>query len=281
MDNLIPNSFVEALAGSLVLAAIVVGAISLMPSLRAHSLRLMALLFVGSLSLFSNHWSTYFASIFVIATAVTELEFLQNLAAIIRGNKEYFDFKKETLTHTQREEKVAREQEEISKASENRKQGDVKAAHTKSAPEITFQRAPEIGKILQYESKALERVEKYLGNSIERNVLVKGSDGRQIELDGLIPSVVDDMVPEKIIEVKFIKSPNDLARILKLFPRIENMGRTYRSITKKIANIHFVLIIDGKETLSNDQFERLKQEVDTNSMTTGYSVFTTAQLDEE
>lgn len=98
MEKYFPASFSEVLAGTLVLFALISAGLSLIPCLRAHTLRLLAIFFVTALALFSNNVSTYFVAIFVIATAVTELEFLQNLAAIVRGNKEYFDYKKEALS---------------------------------------------------------------------------------------------------------------------------------------------------------------------------------------
>lgn len=98
MESFEPASFSEALGGLLLIVATVSAVFSLCPCLRIHALRLLAIFVVASLALFSNSTTTYFVAIFVIATAVTELEFLQNLAAIVRGNKDYFDYKKETLS---------------------------------------------------------------------------------------------------------------------------------------------------------------------------------------
>ncbi len=93
MESLYPKSFVQVLAGVLAILAIVLVILSLFPRIRNHSTRLFAITIVASLTLFANHWATYFAGVFIIATAVTELEFLQNLAAIIRGFKPYFEHK--------------------------------------------------------------------------------------------------------------------------------------------------------------------------------------------
>jgi hypothetical protein len=109
MEKYFPASFSEVLAGILVFFAIVSAALSLFTCLRAHTLRLLAIFFVTALALFSNNVTTYFVAIFVIATAVTELEFLQNLAAIVRGNKEYFDYKKETLSKEEKLHKLTAE----------------------------------------------------------------------------------------------------------------------------------------------------------------------------
>lgn len=96
MDSFIPDSFVHALAGVLVIVALFLVVASMFSKIRIHSTRLLVIMVVLAIAMFSNHWTTYFAALFIIATAVTELEFLQNLAAIIRGGKHYFDYKAAT-----------------------------------------------------------------------------------------------------------------------------------------------------------------------------------------
>jgi hypothetical protein len=93
MNNLLPTSFIQLLAGVLCVIATFLALISLIPISRTHTLRLSAIIFIASLSLFCNYIWSYFAALFIIATAVTEIEFLQNLAAIIRGDKNYFAYK--------------------------------------------------------------------------------------------------------------------------------------------------------------------------------------------
>jgi hypothetical protein len=122
MDRYLPASFFETLGGAFALFAIVYAGLSLCLGLRAHTLRLFAIFVVASLALLSNNVTTYFAAIFVIATAITELEFLQNLAAIIRGNKEYFDFKKETLSKESKLEHLASEVGQVTATTESNEQ---------------------------------------------------------------------------------------------------------------------------------------------------------------
>jgi len=81
------------MAGILLICAIVAFFCSFRHSIRVLSVRLFAIMLIGALTLFSDNVWTYFASIFIIGTAVTETEFLQNLAAIIWGSKPYFDYK--------------------------------------------------------------------------------------------------------------------------------------------------------------------------------------------
>ena len=109
IEKFLPASFSEALGGTLAIIAILAGILSLFACVRAHTLRMLAIFVVTALALFSNNVTTYFIAIFVIATAVTELDFLQNLAAIVRGNKEYFDFKKESLSRERKLDLLAAE----------------------------------------------------------------------------------------------------------------------------------------------------------------------------
>jgi hypothetical protein len=103
MTDFLPRTFFEVMGGVLCLAALLFSGISLFEKVRVHSLRVLAIFVVAALALFGNHISVYFAAVFIIATAVTELEFLQTLAAIIRGNKEYFTYKTGTMSY---EEKI-------------------------------------------------------------------------------------------------------------------------------------------------------------------------------
>jgi hypothetical protein len=277
MPSLIPSTFPEALGGIVILLALLLSLISLIPALRSHSFRLLALFFVAALSLFSNHWSTYFAGIFVIATAVTELEFLQNLAAIIRGNKDYFDYKKETLTSEQKQKKVQEEQAELN-IQQAKQTPSKELAPEKATVPANREAVSSIRQIINIEDKALDKMEKYYNSKIERGVRISRK-GRHIEIDGLIPSAADDMVSEKIIEVKYLRSPQQFTVVNKIFPQLEAVARSYCEITNKIAKLHVVLVIEGDEPLSESQLEKLKQLVDSSNIAMGYSVFTTKQLD--
>ncbi|MBI3006180.1 MAG: hypothetical protein HYY49_12310 [Ignavibacteriales bacterium] len=89
-----PKTFIEALAGGLVSLSLILLFLSLFASLRTHSTKLLSILLLIALALFANSPWIYFAAVFIIATAITELDFLQNLAAIIRGDKNWFDYRK-------------------------------------------------------------------------------------------------------------------------------------------------------------------------------------------
>lgn len=92
MTELIPESFRELLSAACFAIGAVFSFFSLSADKREHALRLSGLFLLSSVALFANNGWCYFAAVFIIATAVTRLQFLQNLAAIIRGSKEFFDY---------------------------------------------------------------------------------------------------------------------------------------------------------------------------------------------
>ena len=102
MEKLLPSSFLQIIAGIFSFCAIAAFLCSLKQSLRIHALRLFSISIICALSLFCNNVWVYFASIFIIATAITETEFLQNLAAIIRGSRDYFEYMKGKTGHIPR-----------------------------------------------------------------------------------------------------------------------------------------------------------------------------------
>lgn len=275
MESFLINNFIEVLGGTILVLSLILGLLSLIPCWRFHTIKLLAIFVVAALTLFSNHWSTYFAGIFVIATAVTELDFLQNLAAIIRGNTAYFDYKKESLSFDQKQKKIEEEQKQFNKAESM--EGESKENHIKADNQESITIKSDIGRIINIEEKALNGMEKYFNSKIERGVRIRGN-GKHIELDGLIPSIVDDVVSEKIIEIKYLKSPSFFSAIERIFPQIENIARTYSQITNKIAKLHIVLVVEGEQGLSDVQLLRLKQLIDSSNIAMGYSIFTTKQL---
>lgn len=263
-SQIVPSSFIEALGGGVMLFASIFLMTSLIPCIRSHSTRLLALLLVVGLALFSNHPATYFAALFIVATAVTELEFLQNLAAIIRGNKEYFQYKMEHLSREQVEKKVEKEQAQLAKEEKG----------TVSTPAPT---PVNVRRIVELEREAMKRLELYFGESIQRNVRV-AIGARHFEFDGLIPSVLDDMKAETLIEVKYLRHPRYFTQFARNFSSVEQLARMYMKARNKIAKLHLVLIVDGDERLNDKQQSELKHLIDSSSVAGGYSVYSTKEL---
>lgn len=231
---------------------------------------MLSLLLVAGISIYSNHPVNYFAALFIVATAVTELEFLQNLAAIIRGNKEYFSYKIETLSKEEKKEIIEEEQKlDFASLSEQDKE-QIAREHMREKTKLSVKRSFEASE------KALDKLEEYFGKKIERNIRIK-SKNRSIELDGIIPSAIDDMVSEKLFEIKYVGKPN-LNQIYRAFEHAEYLAKEYNNMTNKMAKMHLVLVISEEGGLEEYQKEKLKILVDKSNVPIGYSVYTCSQL---
>ncbi len=87
-ERILPGSFIELLAGILLLAALVFTLASLFKENKRPITRLAAILFVSSLCLFSDNGWIYFVGVFIIATAIIDLDFIQNVVGIFKGTRQ-------------------------------------------------------------------------------------------------------------------------------------------------------------------------------------------------
>lgn len=190
------SSFIlrEILGVSCFMAAVIFALISMIKDGREHFLRVCALFLVGVVVLFANSAYTYFAAVFIIATAVTQLEFLQNLAAIIRGSKEYFDYQKETQSRKEVRHKIEQELiEEV--AVEFEAEDKVPAVSNdktviNSSESLMLNLSPQqmdyrSFAMVAYEF-ALNKLEERLGLSIDRYPRFIGKNSKFIEFDGVL-----------------------------------------------------------------------------------------------
>ena len=267
--ELLPRSFIESLAGGLSVLACLLAVLSLIPCIRAHGTKLFALLFVISLALFANHVATYFAALFIVATSVTELDFLQNLAAIIRGDRAYFEYKSKQLSKEQIEQKVREEQQELANAEE---------AEPTTKPESAMRSSSTpIHRIVELESKAINKLELYFDKSIQRNIRFSFGNKR-IELDGFIPNEGRNKAPETFIEVKYLQSPASFIVFKQQYQKIVERVQDYMKLTGEIVKLHVALITKEGVTLTSQQLEELKRLVDSSAVPGGYHVFSENQL---
>lgn len=226
MEESSPIILREILAVSCFAAAVLFALISMKNDGREHFLRVCALFLVGVVVLFANSPYTYFAAVFIIATAVTQLEFLQNLAAIIRGSKEYFDYQKETQSRSEIKTKIDQELIEQEAAA-------AEAGETEEKIESTEEKSPSQNVMLNLSAKQLDTrafamvayeyafntLEDKLKNNIDRYPRYISSKGRPIEFDGVIESDSKITVFELkttfslVIPAKQLKRP--ISRVIK------------------------------------------------------------------
>lgn len=266
MDKLVPESYVVFVATIALAAGLLCMIVSFRTSLRNHSTRLFAISIVSGLALFANHWATYFAAIFIVATAVTELEFLQNLAAIIRKDPNYFNYQKEKLTRgetmlrTQKEELV----DEI--AEEDAVTGDSETKAGKDSSVLTPIAEIDVREIshrqrlsiaLGVEDNALKYISKKYPESFEKHVRYKKAS-KSVELDGIIYG--KDGSADKIVEIKWLRNRISVVNFTRFaVDRLRRDIGYYKEITGKNADGLLVLVFSNKEFLSDKLRSRLEE----------------------
>lgn len=247
MVELIPESFRELLSAACFAIGAVFSLFSLSAGRREHALRLSGLFLLCSVALFANNGWCYFAAVFIIATAVTQLQFLQNLAAIIRGSKEFFDYQKEFLSQKEIEESTAREVAEFEGSTE----GEGEETHdtativawrdvaiTLDKAQLSMQQFYVICE--EYIFRFLER--KY-AQPIQRHIRYRGK-GMFTEFDGVMQS--DDK--DTIFELKISRSRTAAVMLLRhSLERMVERVKAYRLLTKRRASLAMVLVGDLSE----------------------------------
>lgn len=256
----------ELLAVSCFIAAVVFALISMRKDGRDHFLRLCALFLVGVVVLFANSPYTYFATVFIVATAVTQLEFLQNLAAIIRGSKEYFDYQKETQSRREVKDKIEKEliEEEVAAATENQE------SFVPGRTLINYAQGPTILNLspkqmdtrtfamVAYEF-ALNKLEEQFGKSIDRYPRFVSKNGRFNEFDGVLETESKLIVFE--IKTSFrqaIPARHLKDQVSKVIHGASELAR----LKKKSVEVRLVYVVFGEHLeRGKTQMLRLQEEL--------------------
>lgn len=238
IQKLTPANFRELFSFFVFFISIIFAFISLAKTKLDHGSRMSAILFIVSLSLFANNGYCYFCAIFIIATAVTKLDFLQNLAAIIRGSKDYFDYKKETKPPKQVEQDLEREAEIIENSTIEEDIKDLVEDSKTVNVAINKQNlsSGQLGFIT--EEYAFKFLEKKFQHPIQRYIRIRSNKFTN-EFDGIMQFENNDIIIEikstrrGVIPTIFIKQT-----IERLLIRIEE----YKETTKRNATLRLVLI---------------------------------------
>lgn len=217
---------------------------------KGHTIKLFSILIIASLSLFSDHWATYFAAIFIVATAVTELEFLQTLAAIIRKDKNYFEYKKEILSKTDKIKKKAEEaiEEELLINSKINVNVPIKLSNLSN-----LNRNESTRLAIDIEDKALDYLENEYGK-IERNIRLR-KDGNIFECDGLISD--NRLSKNKIFEIRWIREPKQFQFFMRYaIGGAQRLIIKHEEITGKRPELFLVIIISPLISLQDERVDK-------------------------
>jgi hypothetical protein len=235
LDKITPENFRELLSASMFLIGVMFSFLSLLKNGREHCLRMAGLFLLASLALFAHNPYSYFAALFIVATAVTQLEFLQNLAAIIRGSKEYFDYQKEYLSQKEVENSIEKDVQEIEAAPSEL--GDVQSQRMLSV-NIDKNNLTNTQFGLLVEDYTFKFLETRYGKPIQRYVRYIGKR-HAAEFDGVMQMDNIDM----IFEIKATRrSFFPTVYIINAAERIIERVKEYKELTKRAACLRFVLV---------------------------------------
>jgi len=253
MEHLIPSSYQHFIGSIVLIFAFISLFITFLDKQKSHATKLFSMLLVISLSLFSSHVATYFAAIFIIATAVTELEFLQNLAAIIRKDEHYFKYKQESLSTEDNIKRKSTELIEDELLSERKIKND-----NNQIVEINklqdMSRSSQMKLAFTIEEKALNFLSKTYGD-IQQGVRFS-KDGIYVEFDGVISKTSENT----IFEVKWLKNPKQAALfIIHYLRRFNEMLDKHKEITGIPSKAYIVLVTNEKNSISEKRLNRLKE----------------------
>ncbi len=254
LNIILPNSFSEQIGAILMAIAVICLLISFIKNQNQYASKVFAILLITSLSLFASNSWIYFSSIFIIATAITEIEFLQNLAAIIRKDENYFNYKKETLS---KEESVQRK---VLEEVENEILIDEKSNENRNT--ITLSKLNDISQssnirlAYQIEENVLNFLSKKYGYIEKEDKLQK--DGEKIIVDGLI--IDQNNKINKIFEIKWIRASNRIVGVVKMaLTKMEELRIKHEKITGLNSEFHLVIVLPTEDSVDDDKKYQLKQ----------------------
>ena len=258
LQKLIPENFRELFSFFAFFISLIFAFISLCKSQLEHGLRMAAILFIIALSLFAHNGYCYFGAIFIIATAVTQLDFLQNLAAIIRGSKEYFDFKKETISAKEVQRDIENESEIIEKLEVEE---DISPLEKKSE-KINLVLDKQALSPGQFGMVVEENVFKYLEQKfhlpIQRYVRIRSKRYVAAGFDGIMQSGDVDIIFEIKTTRRGVFPTSFLSEQIR---REVDRVRDYRETTKRNASLRFILVGNFENDYKTNLLSRIPEIV--------------------
>lgn len=265
MENILPDTFLNFVASIMLVSSILCLLVTFIEAKKSHATRMFSILMVASLALFSSYWVTYFAAIFIIATAVTELEFLQNLAAILRKDKNYFDYKTEALTKEENKRRVhieaAEDEAVILEASDETTETDAETETDviRLASLQGLTRSQSMKLFYEVEEKTIEYL-KGLYPAIEGGVRIK-NNGMSVELDGMVSG--NRSSDSKIFEVKWIRSRKNTHSLLwHAAKQARQVLSKYKDITGRDAELYLILVVNTEDSIGEGSIDNIKEKLD-------------------
>lgn len=252
-----------ALAGAF-LATTLLAAIVLMfwPKPNPFSIKLLGSLMVLGLALSTSNSWVYGVAIFIVATLVTELEFLEKLAAIVWRQKEYWDYRLRDSSRKEIEEKRKAETMSLETSESAMNKSD----QQKESPKYSMQRDEKFAFLRSSAPGVTERPrdQKSLRNMVEFERAVIEALRQDKELFGsklamdlgktLIASgrrsVIDAIIEKEdvhyLIEIKWIVNYIQLGIVIKHAMMVRRDYRQYLAAQGRSLDAQLIMIVQAE-----------------------------------
>jgi hypothetical protein len=246
MNTVIPLNMSSAatMLSALIALAVLLLTIFLIfrPRSHASAIKLLGSLMVLALAFGSNTGVVYALAIFIVATLVTELDFLEKLAAIFWNREKYWEYRLKNASPSEVAAKQEAEaQKEIATEEPTEEAGDSPGKSTK--PKTPTDRSQAVQMAMDFEQAVLNALAAGRGPfapvHINSRVKVIPSHGKPQIYD----AIVEGPGIHYVIEVKYGKRPSTLIDAMAQLERSVPIYRNYlleRGITAQIIPIAIV-----------------------------------------
>jgi len=206
--------------------------------------RVAGALLVCSMTFLIHSPYIYFLSIFIIATFITKLDFLENLAAIFKGNKEFWDYRKKSI------ESKASQRETVKKLEEDRDEIlQFDNNYINSSSDVSDR----LNAIKEFERMAINKlrtVELFSNSNFRNNVKISFQNGFKLLIDALIKTNSFDY----IVEVKMLINRQGINNALKKLTNYLLVYDKHITFLDKHKFVNGILIVPSNAD-TNTEFE--------------------------
>lgn len=167
------------------------------------------------------------------------------MAAIIRADKNYFDYRKTIATQSQVREKVERENEQIAESM-----GDTVATDSSVKKMSAEASAGRVKKILLSKQLALALMERRLHILIERNITLS-KDAQYVAVDGFVAGKAGGS--DRVFEVRYLPSGSAMHLFTALMPGFRYTLSTLESMTGRTPELNLVILVPDTGSLTIEE----------------------------
>lgn len=239
-------------------ALLMVIALVFLPKENASSIKLVGSLMVLALAFAANSSGVYGLAIFIIATLVTDLDFLEKIAAIFWRNDKYWEYRAGRASASEIKEKRASEVVADSLADQVSRLGTT--ARSANVGQLFKSKSELINKAISYEQAVIAAIKEgkwpITNVQVRPEFALRSSRGVRI-----YDAIVEAQGMDFLVEIKYSERPNILVDLLEQLKSGVVNYQNYlseRNIYKKVIPVGIVPASTNAPSLFRDEIAILK-----------------------